>query len=89
MNFYSPNHSFRQRTFIEACSDLMKGELLIDIGTSEYGLVKDEYRLGHSTNQNDAVGIGQFRVGAKATSILLNIVFLNGKLDDGNGFMAF
>ena len=89
MNFSSSNLSFRQRTFIEACSDLMKGELLIDIGTSEYGLVKDEYRLGHSTNQNDAVGIGQFRVGAKATSILLNIVFLNGKLDDGNGFMAF
>ena len=89
MNFSSLNLSFRQRTFIEACSDLMKGELLIDIGTSEYGLVKDEYRLRHSTNQNDAVGIGQFRVGANATSILLNFFFLNGKLDDRNGFMAF
>ena len=69
----------------------MRGELLIDIGSSEYGLVKDEYRLGHSASQNgdsdsDAVGIGQFRVFASTTDILLNFVFLNGKQNDGISF---
>ena len=72
----------------------MRGELLIDIGSSEYGLVKDEYRLRHSASQNGnsdnaAVGIGQFRVFENSPDILLNFVFLNGKQNDGISFKLF